>query len=219
MSPVEQHVFYDPAGKRWPVVKNTGILLALITSMMAAVLCLTILLLPVSAFSGKGFRPFTLKRPSHSEAARAYLAEEAHAQAAARDCAEQHLRKRRHRAQPAQSYDTAIGFYVNWDPNSYASLRRHIDAFTYVMPQWFWLGSAEQTLHRAFVPTDTRDPEVLELAKEHDVPLIPVLSNEDSANFQWEPLRQLLTDPQRQQALAAQLRDFLLHPRFGEVRL
>ncbi len=38
MPPVNQHVFYDPAGKRCPVVKQAGLLLALLASVMAALL-------------------------------------------------------------------------------------------------------------------------------------------------------------------------------------
>jgi len=216
MPPADKHVFYDPAGKRWPVVKRIGIILTLITSMLAMVLCITIMLLPVSTLHD-GFRPFMWKRPSHADAERAYLASLTRKQLLQHIDADKGMRKHPH-AQPAKTYDTTIGFYVNWNPNSFTSLRQHIDALTYIMPEWLSLSTGADTYHSQF-SSETRDPEVVTLAQQHDVAIIPILNNENSEDFQWAPLRQLLTDPARQATLATRLRDYLLANKFAGINI
>ena len=74
----DAHVFYDPKGKRWSVVKRLGLAVGLLASLAGVVLCITVLLLPVAPgniLDAYHFHPFNLQRPSRVEAAQAFMAQ------------------------------------------------------------------------------------------------------------------------------------------------
>ncbi|HEY3418039.1 MAG TPA: glycosyl hydrolase family 18 protein, partial [Armatimonadota bacterium] len=220
-------IFHDPAGKRWPIFKRIGIYTALCCSVLGALLCVTILFLPTSRLAGAyrdDLTTFTIK-PSRAEAVGQYLLKhspdklKAHMQAkrATRDIRRQRKQHIRADGKPNQ---TVIGFYVNWDSNSFNSFRDHIDALTYVMPEWLSLPTTND--EHPFIDrfsARTRDPEMVKLAKAHDLPIIPILNNADEEDFRWEPLRRLLSDESRQRALAVALRDHLLMHGYAGINL
>lgn len=74
----------------------------------------------------------------------------------------------------------AVGFYVNWDDSSYASLRHNIDRLDWVVPEWIRLSG------------DEGDPLVLDIdekamdlvqSEKPQMPVLPLLQN--YKNEQW----------------------------------
>jgi len=219
---MERHIFFDPSGRRWPAFKRLLMSLALLTSILGAVLCVTVLLLPASPAAGiyrDAIKSFILKRDTRTEATRAYLAAQAKQKLLRKIAGEGTSPARRgHVAAPGHAYTTTVGFYVNWDPNSFNSFRAHLDALSYVMPEWLSL-SEDTGLYTSSFSTQTRDPEVVSLAAHANLPVLPVLNNANETDFQWAPLRRLLTDPARQTALAAQLARELTAQHFAGINI
>jgi len=48
-----------------------------------------------------------------------------------------------------KSRPIAIGFYINWDESSYASLQRNLDHLDWLIPQWVHIQDPDATaIHR-----------------------------------------------------------------------
>lgn len=187
--PERQSIFRDPAGKRWKVIQSIGITVALITSVLGVMLYFTILLLPVSPMANayrNQLQSFPLHAESKEEAARKYF----NARLALRHRAGNMKRIKSRLANEGQVNHTVIGFYVNWDPNSFTSFRQHVDALTYVMPEWLSLSTTDPHGYTNCYSTapNSLDAQVVEIARTHKLPLIPMLNNANDTDFQWAPL-------------------------------
>jgi peptidoglycan/xylan/chitin deacetylase (PgdA/CDA1 family) len=64
-----------------------------------------------------------------------------------------------------------FGFYVNWDPASIVSLRINLANLTHLVPEWFVLQDAKGDID------DQSDPLVVAIARQANLPLIPMLTN------------------------------------------
>ncbi|HEX2950907.1 MAG TPA: glycosyltransferase, partial [Armatimonadota bacterium] len=212
------HIFHDPHGKRWKKVKRFGGSLLFVSSIIGALLCITVILLPMlpsmGVFDDRQY--FATPHETKSEVIQRMLARRAHAALLKRIRAEASSIRQKQR----HHNDTGIvaGFYVNWEPNSFESLRRHIDALSYVMPEWLSI-TPDDTYIKSFFAKDTQDPQVIELAEAHHVPIVPIVNNINESGFQWEPLKMLLADPKRQQIVAVRLRRYLTDNNFAGINL
>lgn len=190
--------------------------LTFILSVVGAAFCFSILILPVSPIHLKSsvyeHSPISIpKIRSHEEARRDFLA------ARSRTALFKQIRDDRSRAanlkhgQPTP-LSTVVGFYVNWDPASYISLRQHIESLTYVMPEWLYLTPDGKSFKSRYTERDAHDADVLALTQTHGVPIIPTLHNLDQGKWDWNRLRALLSNPNAQERLAVKLRNYLLNP-------
>jgi len=221
----ESHVFHDPAGKRWSLFTRVWITLALLFSVAGVLLCVTILLLPAAHANILGtykFQPFNFHRTKKAQAEQLFQAERSRARLMA-DIAKEDKHRIRHSRGSAQAYDTVIGFYVNWEPNSFTSLRQHIDNLTYVMPEWLSLTNDNNLFSDSFIQpssdTTSHDSEMVALANAHHVPIVPILNNAADDDFRWPQLQLLLRDPVRQQQLIMKLRDYLLAKHYAGINI
>ncbi|KIV64384.1 glycosyl transferase, group 2 family protein/polysaccharide deacetylase family protein [Bacillus mycoides] len=82
------------------------------------------------------------------------------------------------------------GFYVNWDENSTASLKENIDSLTTLVPEWYHL-KADLTISSEI------KPEIVKLAKENHVKIMPLLTNytEEASGPDSELIHKLLNSP------------------------
>ncbi|MFS8354835.1 glycosyltransferase [Bacillus nitratireducens] len=82
------------------------------------------------------------------------------------------------------------GFYVNWDENSTASLKENIDSLTTLVPEWYHL-KADLTVSSEI------KPEIVKLAKENHVKIMPLLTNytEEASGPDSELIHKLLSSP------------------------
>src|SRR3989442_14720270 len=78
------------------------------------------------------------------------------------------------------------GFYVNWDDNSLASLRSHIDAFDWVVAEWGFVGRGGDTLPGRFEGRDS----VLALTKLAQQPplVFALITNYTGEGFDARPV-------------------------------
>ena len=79
----------------------------------------------------------------------------------------------RHRSGGSKERSLSIGFYVNWDDNSYPALKQALPHLDWVIPSWMSLEGANLEL-KAEV-----DDRVLKLIQETkpDVPILPMIQN------------------------------------------
>ncbi len=79
-------------------------------------------------------------------------------------------------------------FYVNWDPQSYFSLRDNIDRLNTVMPEWFILTNSDDSI------TTDIDIKALELMQSHHVNIIPMLTNFFNQQWNGENVHRIITN-------------------------
>jgi len=156
VSSADSPVFYDPAGRRWRRVRRTWMALAVLVTSLAAIFIASVLVNPVlpsfdvhpitSLPHTADIKPKSLNvraNPVDKKFKRAQ-AELQHALATTKRVVPA---KRRSEttlvpapaipppAVPA-SRPLSIGFYINWDESSLASLERNIDHLDWVVAEW-----------------------------------------------------------------------------------
>jgi peptidoglycan-N-acetylglucosamine deacetylase len=221
MSARQVPVFFDKSGGRWRRFRRavTGSLLVL--SGMGAAFSFTLLALPSSALVLKEQGALTgLELPlmgSREQAARRVAAAQATERLEKGIAADQQRAKRgAHRR--TGTYSTIVGFYVSWDPGGFDSFRDHADELTYVVPGWLGLRDDGESFTYRFDP-ESRDPQMLALAAQHGVKVMPMLDNLGRVGFEWRRLEQLLEHPDKQRRLAERIGDFLVEHRFAGVNV
>lgn len=231
----EKPVFYDPAGRRWRRVRRTWLALAVVATAVAAVFIASVFAKPL--LPPFNLRPGnTLPRPSELKPKAPALPLNPREQKAkkAQEDLQRALDKTK-RVVPSRkpqqmqlapppaipppltpkSRPLSIGFYINWDESSYASLKQNLDQLDWVVPQWIHLqDSATGTAIGAEI-----EPKALNLIRETrpQVRIIPMVQN--LFNDQWDKgmlARALADEPARQRLLAA-LTTFIEQNKFDGV--
>ncbi len=175
-------VFFDPAGWRKPL------------AMAAAVVLLSVAATALGIFIWSLFHTGVTPAATHAvaPAARAVPAT----------------------PQPAANPRGPIvaAFFAPWEEAGLNSFRAHADALTHLLPEWLHLGEDGESLEEE--STDprliSRDLDLLRAARQRGIIVHAVLNNVTPEGF--DPLRvhELLTSPEKQQALAERLRTWLL---------
>lgn len=229
MSNVPKPVFLDNSGKRWRLVVRLGVAIALVVSSLGALLSASIIILPVSPLAIH-IQQLVPKLETHDQAERRFLAVMEKEKLKNKIADESRTKPIIHPRSSGKPYSTVVGFYVNWDPNSYDSFRKHVDSLTYVMPEWLtlnpkWIKPSPNGIHHGdpFLTrwnSGTDDPKMEALAKKHKVPIVVMLDNVENGVFSWAPLKKLLSaDPAMQWAIVENLRDYILKKHWSGVNL
>ncbi len=94
-----------------------------------------------------------------------------------------------------------VGFYVSWDPDSWASLSQHISQLDVVAPQWFALKDTAGDLDIS------EDPQAVALiaSRPHPPSVLPVIHNAHEGAFDAGLAEGLLANPAAQAKLVATL--------------
>ncbi len=200
-------VFFDPTGKRARRVSFVAWSLAVLSTLLFVAFVASMLVVPV--LPGVDFRRVhtgAIKTPPNGVPVAPGLLR--HAAALAADVrARQHgipraihpkimpvtpATRRPHPAflPPNRTKPLTIGFYVNWDDSSYASLRRSLPSLDWVVPAWLTMGGAEMALAIEV------DPKALDLIHrvKPDMPILPLLQNSQNDVWDGKGLAKLLSD-------------------------
>jgi hypothetical protein len=104
----------------------------------------------------------------------------------------------------------SIGFYVNWDDNSYPALKQALPHLDWVIPSWISLQGANLKL-KAEV-----DDRVLKLIQETkpNVPILPMIQNAVEVKWDGPGLARLLADPAARTARIDDIVSFLQSNKF-----
>jgi peptidoglycan-N-acetylglucosamine deacetylase len=188
-------VFYDPGGRRWRRVRRTWMALAVLVTCLAGVFIASVLINP--ALPSLNIRPVAslphsadLKpqppNPPANPAEKRLKRAEAVLQHALRN-AKRVVPSRRPAetiAAPApvlpppavpSTRPLSIGFYINWDESSLASLERNIDHLDWVITEWSHL---EDHADGNPLSTDIHTPALNFIRQTHpQVRIIPMVQN------------------------------------------
>lgn len=233
MRPSDHPIFYDPSGRRWKRSLGLAGGVALVVSILGALFSFSIVALPLTPLPtnySNYVRNLIPKVETRAQARRKFLADRTRERLMKQVAADRKARKKKRPHNTGKPYSTVVGFYVDWDPASYESLRKHIDALSYVMPGWLGLDDSGTKIVSRFNPTShSSDPQavqqsetqasVVSLAHRHNVPIVPMLDNAEKGTFHWDRLRRLLTQPGVQRRLALDVRKWLLSQHFAGINV
>jgi len=96
---------------------------------------------------------------------------------------------------PAHAKQPKSLFYVTRDPKSVRSFLTHANKVDILVPTWY-------TVDASGLVSGGPNPLVLETAREHHVPIMPIVSN---SGFVQEDLQKLLANPEAQREMVAAL--------------
>jgi len=98
-------------------------------------------------------------------------------------------------------------FYVDWDPQSFYSLQKHIDKLNMVIPEWFFIDPQTDTLQVHI------DAEALAVMKKHPVRIVPIVSNvnveKGEGDFDGSLIHAILHNPQKKERLISDIIKYL----------
>ncbi|HXD33469.1 MAG TPA: glycosyltransferase [Pyrinomonadaceae bacterium] len=236
MPTAEKPVFYDPGGRRWRRVRRTWMALAVVATALIAVFIISVFakpllpgfdLRPASSFPHPSeLKPKTPTLPQNARERRAKKAEEELQRALERTkrVVPAKRSQQMHIAPPPAipapliptSRPLSIGFYINWDESSYASLQRNLNHLDWVVPQWVYLQEGAPDGSPIAVEMD---PKALNLIRETrpQIRIIPMVQN--LFNDQWNKpmLARTLADEDSRQHLISALTKFLEQNKFDGV--
>jgi cellulose synthase/poly-beta-1,6-N-acetylglucosamine synthase-like glycosyltransferase/peptidoglycan/xylan/chitin deacetylase (PgdA/CDA1 family)/spore germination protein YaaH len=186
----EYPIFYDPRERRWRRVRLVGLIFAVSSTLLAALFIASVLVNPIlpqlELHPAKALpqMPDTKLKPPRLILTR----REARAHRAVREL-KGALRKTKYvpGAYPARivtlpsrvalsassSSPLAIGFYVNWDDSSYASLKRNLNDLDWLVPAWFKLTEGADSVRVEI------DPRALDLIRRErpQLAVLPLIQN------------------------------------------
>jgi len=208
LTPPVVPVFSDPSGRRWRTLRGAALGVGVASTLLAAVLVLAVLVPPLlpSTWTAVDISPPTpvakAARPqtARNEARRKLLAalEEHRVAPVLRGPRPESIVPMSTRSAP-DSAPLVLGFYVNWDDNSFFALQAHARDMDWVVGEWAFLEQDGARVRWDF--GDTRRKDVLGLVR--TLPpaqrprLLAMLTNVDpvSHDFDSRRARRLLTSP------------------------
>jgi cellulose synthase/poly-beta-1,6-N-acetylglucosamine synthase-like glycosyltransferase/spore germination protein YaaH/peptidoglycan/xylan/chitin deacetylase (PgdA/CDA1 family) len=212
----ESSVFHDPSGRRRRLGERIAIALGALFFVFATLFALSLAIVPVLSSGHLGdpmrraFAPALPKVPERELRLRRFMLARAHRRLLASIRREEQARRARVAAIPPARRIVAA-FYAPWQETGLHSLRAHADRMTHLLPAWLRLAPDGSRLD--FTDWDPlRTPhnvDVLRVAREHRLVVMPVLSNAEGAVFDADRVHRLLADPARQDSLARATRDWL----------
>ena len=231
-------VFYDPRGRRWRRVKRTYLALGIAVTAITAVFIASVLANPL--LPRLNLRPLQnlprssdlkLQPPIALPNAREVKAKKA------QDLLQKELAKthvvpaRRSELTPIvpapvntplpapasfNAKQLAIGFYINWDESSYASLERNLDHLDWVVAQWAHLVDSKNGSSPLSIELDAK---ALNLIRERrpQTSIIPMVQNLSDEKWENDVLARAVADEGSRQRLVAALTQFVEQNKFAGI--
>lgn len=121
-------------------------------------------------------------------------------------------KKAHHELMPANTkQQVKAGFYVNWDLQSYFSLKNNIGKMNMVLPEWLFIDPKTDTI---IVETD---PKALRLMDSSHVKIVPLLTNNFANRWNHEAVTRIVSSTKKSQVFIHQLITVLKHYKFDGV--
>ena len=102
-------------------------------------------------------------------------------------------------AAPLRQTPVRAAFYVNWDPQSYYSLRDNIDHLSMVIPEWLFLPDSGDT-----VVTNIEN-RALDLVREKKVPVVAMVTNFFPDQWNGANVHRILHSPEKRKSFIASI--------------
>ncbi len=212
-------IFSDPTGKRWRTLRGAALGFGVFTTLLALILVLAVLVPPLLPAT---WQPALVAVPrlqrlgdrrnerARVEARRRLLtAIQQHRVPTAQRSVRLDSLAPRSTRRIADTSTIVLGFYVNWDDNSFAALKVHAREMDWVAGEWAFLADSGNTV--SWNLGDVKKKDVLGLmatfSSDERPRLFAMLTNVDpiSHKFDTRRVRQLLTSTANRGAVVAQL--------------
>lgn len=193
-------VFSDPSGKRWPrlrlILLVGGVLFFVALVLFVQTLFVTPKMnVPFSLRQLKGqLRALQRENPAGQVSPASSLWQKFSAtRQAAKKLAGTAANPSQRPRKKAPDNEVRLAFYINGDPDSYASLQQHAAQITHVCPEWMTVIDGMGNLQIDF------DGRVSKLAANKGIALIPLLTNLVGDTWQPEAIENLAHGPAQRQ--------------------
>jgi peptidoglycan-N-acetylglucosamine deacetylase len=183
----QEHVFLDPAKRRWTIVKRMSVGFAILI-----VLVTTIFIKGLN--TNPDFPELELNQTSIEksgiEPIYAKLSEEELASQIPETDPNPLIQTNMGQLDEKQlaTKQEVYGFYVNWDKNSQISFKNNIDSITTLIPEWMRL-TPNLSLNTNI------DRSIVAKAKEHDINILPSVTNFINKKWDGDILHELFSTP------------------------
>jgi len=111
------------------------------------------------------------------------------------------------------SQQIRAGFYVNWDAQSWYSLRRGIDQLNLVMPEWLFVPDQGES-----VAIDL-DQRALQFLRQHKTPIMPMVSNFFNGKWNGANVSRILSSKANREAFIKSILEVLRREQFYGVNI
>ncbi len=221
----EGPVFFDPTGRRRRTVNRLGTAIGVVVGVAATVFLISVLAAPLlpkapePAGGARGSGAHGISRRdagiSRRLARRSRLALFREIETSRQAPAPAPT------AFPAPSQPIVAAFYVVWQPGGVQALRDNADRLTHLMPEWLHLNRNGTGLDfRDWDPEVTlSNRDVVAVAKDHHLPVLPVLNNAEGGLFDPERAHVALATPASRGAIIGAVHSFLLDHDFQGVNV
>ena len=181
-------IFQDPQGKRWPRLRRVltvwGVLVAAaIVWFFRTLLVHPELKTPASVVPLKKQLKAAINRTEQNDP-NAINWQKYYSQSKSNQERLANIRKQFRKA-PGTKGEIRLGYYADWDPNSFSSLEEHAGSLTHVAPEWFSLEGTDSRLVTEI------EPRLVTFASAHNLVLMPLLQNLQSNTWQPEAVENL----------------------------
>ncbi len=195
MTPPARPIFFSPTGRRWTrfvwLARLLGFFAALaVIVALVAVARKTTTILPKLVNPNEVYKRVL----NHEDPLILTSKQNAQFQSAAKRLARlDSLRHTRHVAVSHGPFGDEVraGFYVNWDAESYSSLRKNIDRMNIIFPEWLFVADSVDTV----VPEI--DITALDLMRRHGVRILPMVSNYFNERWNGANVHRIIESPGR----------------------
>lgn len=113
----------------------------------------------------------------------------------------------------SDSVGIRAAFYVNWDAQSFFSLRKNISKINLVLPEWFFVDPQADTLFSKM------DPQAFDLIMASGVKVMPMLSNSYNSQFNGAALHRILNNPAKSERLVNDVVKLLTKYHFAGINV
>jgi peptidoglycan-N-acetylglucosamine deacetylase len=185
-------IFHDPSGKRWRWISSLSVLLGIV--IIALLVSFTASILTTSP------RGLLRLKSAHSPLEAINLTTEILSRHS--DKLFPSARKKLVLPSPPP---VSVGFYVNWDDSSYASLTKNINQLDWLIPEWLHVSAGADSLRYDV------DEKVIKLAKSRNpkLKILPLINNFDQEKWDSKALTHWIGSAESRTLLVNKLTDFV----------
>jgi peptidoglycan-N-acetylglucosamine deacetylase len=188
-------IFHDPSGQRWRWISSLSVILGIISAILLTSFTLSLLTTPPRALL-----PFKL---AHGPL-KAINFDTSKVEIFNRHLGKSSIATYKKLAFPSPS-PLSVGFYVNWDDSSYASLAKNISYLDWLIPEWVHLKSGKNSLSYDI------DKKVIDLVKnkKSNIKILPLINNFEQEEWKSEALTQSIGNAESRTLLVDRLTQFV----------
>jgi cellulose synthase/poly-beta-1,6-N-acetylglucosamine synthase-like glycosyltransferase/spore germination protein YaaH/peptidoglycan/xylan/chitin deacetylase (PgdA/CDA1 family) len=220
-------VFFDPSRRRWWWIKRIATLVGLFAVVVTSVFMISVFVQPfLPGMVGiTSALPRSLRRaihlPPHGSQLDQYLLKKARKKLLGEIEKDQKTQLARAAQPPIKGNGIVAAFYAPWQETGLHSLRANASKMTHVLPAWVHLQEDARGLdfHDWDIALTPHNKDVLQIARENNLNIVPVFSNAQLADFDPQRVHIFLTSPDVQNRIIPQLRNWLLANRFQGINI